>query len=69
MVKQYSKQDVESLAETVINNWEDGNSQSCNCCNYCFGHKGSSDPAIVVEDYPHALDCPVLIAQDILTGS
>ena len=65
---EYSKEDVEELAGTILNNWEDHSSQNRYKCNYCAGYPGAEHPTKEVDGYPHDLDCPVLIAQDVLTG-
>lgn len=67
----YSKEDIEKLANAVINNWEDYNVQSRYLCRYCAGYHGKTEkPTIKCDDgFPHDLDCPVLIAQDVLTDS
>ena len=65
------KDDIKIVCETILNNWEDYNAQSRYRCNYCTGHYSSSKdyPTKLVNGYHHSLDCPVLVAQDLLTNS
>ena len=61
------EKDIRVVCETVLSNWENVNAQNRYHCNYCFGHHGDNNPTKTVDGYPHALDCPVLVATDLLT--
>jgi len=66
--KLYNSDDVEILAEQIINNWENHNTSGGYRCNYCFGHGWQNEkPTKVFEGFNHSLDCPVFVAQDVLT--
>lgn len=64
----YSKDDVEKLAETVMGHWENHSTISGYLCNYCFGHNSMRKGAYkLYEGFNHEIDCPVFVAQDVLT--
>ena len=62
----YSDSDVKLLAETVLDYWQtyddcDNGPNGYNC-EFCTGEH---DFELI--NFKHALDCPVLVAQDVLT--
>ena len=65
---EFNKKDVICLAKTILENfidYNDGDFESYYCCEYCDAKlKGYS---VNFKDFKHDLNCPVLIAQDILT--
>ena len=66
--KIYSSKDVETIAEIILNNWEDHNTTSGYLCHYCYGHvRHNIKPVKIFEGFNHGIDCPVFIAQDLLT--
>lgn len=73
-MKLYSEKDVELLAEYILNNWENPNSQSRGLCNYCYGGEFKKGVANSpggrtgnYDEYNHKPNCLVFVAQDILT--
>jgi len=60
------KSDSELLAKTVLEYWENYDhgdySPKGYCCNFCNGSSWKS-----YNDVSHDLNCPVLVAKDILT--
>lgn len=59
----YSKEDVEALAEAVLESWYDP-SDSSFACYFCTAthHNKKADGTI-----EHRQDCVTLVAQDVLT--
>lgn len=65
----FSTNDVLIIAKTIVEEpveYFDSDSSSHYFCNYCEAELGALYNNI--EDFKHELTCPVLIAQDILTG-
>ena len=65
----FLKEDVLKLAETIVDcpvEYQDGDYGSY-YCNYCEAELDCKVGGI--KDFKHNLNCPVLIAQDILTRS
>lgn len=61
------KEDVVILAEAILEHWQyydNGDySPTFYSCEFCTGHSIKS-----YEDVEHTLDCPVLVAKDVMTG-
>lgn len=67
---QFNVEDVRKVAKALIEDaieWDEGYTNWYNChdgyrCNYC-----SASEYETTESLKHDLDCPVLVAQDLLT--
>lgn len=69
-VVMFATADVELLAATIIDNWDEGGyTDSGYRCRYCAGHYTDKGKASRKEfgGFPHELICPVFVAQDVLT--
>lgn len=64
---EFKKEDVTKVAKALIEeclNWNHGDGYICEHC-----YDGTGRYAEDEKDFKHALTCPVLIAQDLLTGA
>jgi len=69
----FSPEDVRTVAKALLeDHWTfdsgDYSRDQC-CCNYCDGKTREWSSWKDYEQIPHDLNCPVLIARDLLTGS
>ena len=54
--------DARTLAETIIDYWKEYDDGKGYCCMFCCGSSWKGYDKVV-----HDLDCPVLVAKDVLT--
>lgn len=61
---EFDKEDIKKVAEAMVGDCitYDGYSDDYSC-DFCSGHRVYQQ-----EKFVHQLDCPVLVAQDLLTG-
>lgn len=69
-MSEFNKDDVITVAKAMVNGfveWDCDGSAFWDCagykCNFCDADKAENS-----NDIKHELDCPVLVAQDILTN-
>ena len=65
----FRTEDVITLAKAIIEDavlYEDNDYDWGFYCEYCVSRTGNSYPT--KETFQHAIDCPVLVAKDVLTG-
>lgn len=67
----FSTEDVKALARAILDGWQDRNGRDMECCRHCgneFGWYDRNGKYVEPETVVHALDCPVIVAKDVLTG-
>ena len=65
----FKKEDVLLVAKVLVEDavmYRDGGDYEMDGyeCEHCCGEK-----TVAIEDFKHETDCPVLVAQDLLTGA
>lgn len=64
----FSHSDVETLAESVLEHWEESDPQNSYHCRFCWGKfDRTKDRGAPGYKYPHDTDCPVHVANDVMT--